>query len=374
MKRDVLGYYEALNADYYTDISVIKANYRELAKHWHPDINQSEEAVEKFQLISEAWDVISDESKREDYNLLSAVYEKQNYPDFDNIVPFADGVADIRAVKLEKVFGMGLKYKLNNKLEVCDYKQAVRINFKVAAQNWLLGWWNWTSFIKNISALQNNWKFPFSKPESLRVFIHNIVAYKKAGKINLAVASAVRALEFADGQLKEKFICNQNIKVTKPQKWNLQNLRLVQLFMPVMLLLLILFPFGTHYMTEGEIWDWFAKKKEINYYQEVNFGNDATGVDDMVVAKVLNFPIDKKDVRYLYHLKSDTDVMHGPNEDFDLLKRLKENTTVRLTGKTPDNMWYRIMIDNGEMGFVRINTLEKGIGTEIPFGSKIFEE
>ncbi|MBR6663983.1 MAG: DnaJ domain-containing protein, partial [Alphaproteobacteria bacterium] len=202
MKRDVLGYYEALNADYYTDISVIKANYRELAKHWHPDINQSEEAVEKFQLISEAWDVISDESKREDYNLLSAVYEKQNYPDFDNIVPFADGVADIRAVKLEKVFGMGLKYKLNNKLEVCDYKQAVRINFKVAAQNWLLGWWNWTSFIKNISALQNNWKFPFSKPESLRVFIHNIVAYKKAGKINLAVASAVRALEFADGQLK----------------------------------------------------------------------------------------------------------------------------------------------------------------------------
>ena len=73
-------------------------------------------------------------------------------------------------------------------------------------------------------------------------------------------------------------------------------------------------------------------------------------------------------------MKSDTDVMHGPNEDFDLLKRLKKNTTVRLTGKTPDNMWYRIMVDNGEMGFVRVNTLEKGIGTEIPFGSKIFEE
>ncbi|MBE6445522.1 MAG: hypothetical protein E7019_05710 [Alphaproteobacteria bacterium] len=377
MKQDVLGYYEALNANYYTDISLIKANYRELAKYWHPDINQSEEAVEKFQLISEAWNVISDESKREDYNLLSAVYEKHDYPDIDSIIPFLDGMTDIRAIKLEKVLGLGIKYKINNKLEICDYKQAIKFNFKTAVQNWLLGWWNWNAFFKNIAALQNNWKFPVSKSESLRIFIHNIVAYKKAGKLSLAVASAVRALEFADDSLKEdlqKFICEQNIKVAKPKKWNLQNLRLVQLFVPIVFFVLLLFPFGSHYVTEGEIWNLFAKKKEINYYQEVDFGNDTKGVDDIVVAKVLNFPIDKKDARYLYHLKKDTDVMHGPSEDFDLLERLNANVTVRLTGKTPDNMWYRIMIDSGEMGFVRINDLERGIGEEIPFGSKIFEE
>ena len=66
--------------------------------------------------------------------------------------------------------------------------------------------------------------------------------------------------------------------------------------------------------------------------------------------------------------------MYGPGDDFDIIKTLPANTTVRLTGKSPDNVWARIMIDNGEMGFVYLDTIERGIGKEIPFGSKIFEK
>jgi curved DNA-binding protein CbpA len=47
----------------------IKANYRRLAMKWHPDRNGgSREAEERFKLISEAYAVLSDESKRRDYD------------------------------------------------------------------------------------------------------------------------------------------------------------------------------------------------------------------------------------------------------------------------------------------------------------------
>ena len=93
-----------------------------------------------------------------------------------------------------------------------------------------------------------------------------------------------------------------------------------------------------------------------------------------MVGKVLNIPVDKKDMSRLYHLKENSEVMYGPGDDFDVLKNIKANTTVRLTGVTPDNVWSRIMIDNGEMGFVRTEKIVSGVGSEIPYGSKIFEK
>ena len=65
--------------------------------------------------------------------------------------------------------------------------------------------------------------------------------------------------------------------------------------------------------------------------------------------------------------------MYGPSSDFDIVKTLAEGTTVRLTGYTPDNIWGRILIDNGESGFVKLSDIEQGKGNDIPFGSAIIE-
>lgn len=46
---DPLGYYRCLNADYNTDEKILKINYREKAKFWHPDHNKAENALEEFQ-------------------------------------------------------------------------------------------------------------------------------------------------------------------------------------------------------------------------------------------------------------------------------------------------------------------------------------
>ena len=118
---------------------------------------------------------------------------------------------------------------------------------------------------------------------------------------------------------------------------------------------------------------YFSDKKEITYYQEVDFHERGTGVDDMVVAKILNIPVDRGDRKQLYHLQTTEKVMYGPSDDFDVLETVAAGTTVRLTGISPDEIWARVMLDSGDMGFVRKERLAPGIGNEIPEFSRIYE-
>lgn len=374
---DALGYYRLLEVSEDADIAVIKSSYRDLAKFWHPDRNTAPEAMEKFQKLSEAWEVLENEDRRRQYDLLSLVYNAANYPDLENIRPYVEGNPDIRALNLHEVRGWLWKYKANTVLNVYGYKPALAARCKNAALNWLLGWWHPQAFIKNIQALSADWRQPISESESLRVLVHNIVAYQLLNRPQLAVACAVNALAYADAsgqELLQNFIRRQNLRVAKPKAWNLLGLKLVQLVVPFLLVLAALLPVGSGYVTESELWNWFGKKQEIDYYQEVNFGARGQSVDDVVVGKILNIPVDKNDVSKLYHLKSQTKVMYAPGDDFDVLKEMPAKTTVRLTGRSPDGIWSRIMIDNGEMGFVRTDGLIQGIGAEIPYGSQIFQK
>lgn len=64
-KRD---YYEILGADKKASIDDIKSAYRQLAMRYHPDRNKSSDAEEKFKEISEAYAVLSDQNKRQQYD------------------------------------------------------------------------------------------------------------------------------------------------------------------------------------------------------------------------------------------------------------------------------------------------------------------
>lgn len=63
-------HYQVLEVDVDADDSQIKASYRRLALRWHPDknIENSEEAKEKFQLIQQAYEVLSDSHERAWYD------------------------------------------------------------------------------------------------------------------------------------------------------------------------------------------------------------------------------------------------------------------------------------------------------------------
>jgi molecular chaperone DnaJ len=64
-KRD---YYEVLGVDKNASKDEIKRAYRKLAMQYHPDRNKSPDAEEKFKEISEAYGVLSDDTKRAQYD------------------------------------------------------------------------------------------------------------------------------------------------------------------------------------------------------------------------------------------------------------------------------------------------------------------
>ena len=374
---DALGYYKVLQADQTIKDDELRRHYRDLAKQWHPDHNTSEEALQNFQKISSAYDILKDDKKRLVYDMLSLVYGVNNYPDIENIKPYEDVHHDvnIRFLSLLKVRGFFFKYNIDETGKICSYGNAAKAAGLNAFANWLLGWWHPRAFIKNIKAIIGNFKYPISSKESFRVLVHNAVAYFLQENNNLAAASAIIALSYSDNQAKrvlENFIAYQNTKVSRPKAWNVLPLKLVQLIMPFILIVALCLSFSSHYITDAELWTWLNSKEEINYYQEVDFAGRGSSVDDVVVGKILNIPVDSSDVSKLYHVKTDDVLMHGPSDDFDVMKKISAQTTVRLTGYSPDNIWARVMIDNGEMGFIRLEKLQKGIGKPVPEFSKVY--
>ena len=65
-------YYETLNVKRDASDAEIKSAYRKLARKYHPDINKTKEAEEKFKDINEAYEVLSDKQKRQRYDSLGS--------------------------------------------------------------------------------------------------------------------------------------------------------------------------------------------------------------------------------------------------------------------------------------------------------------
>ena len=68
-------YYEILGVSRDADNSAIKSAYRKLARKYHPDVNKTKEAEEKFKDINEAYEVLSDKAKRQRYDSLGANWQ-----------------------------------------------------------------------------------------------------------------------------------------------------------------------------------------------------------------------------------------------------------------------------------------------------------
>ena len=116
-KRD---YYEVLGVPRNASKDQIKDAYRKLAMQFHPDRNKAPEAEEKFKEISEAYAVLSDDEKRQQYDTLGHQGFDQRYTsedifrgaDFDSI--FRDlGFGDIFRSFFGGGFGGGYEERVS---------------------------------------------------------------------------------------------------------------------------------------------------------------------------------------------------------------------------------------------------------------------
>ncbi len=79
-------FYEVLGVTKSASEAEIKSAYRKLARKYHPDVDKSAGAAEKFKEVSEAYQVLSDPQKK-------GAYDQYGHSAFDRSNPFAGGGA-----------------------------------------------------------------------------------------------------------------------------------------------------------------------------------------------------------------------------------------------------------------------------------------
>lgn len=72
-------YYKILGVHEDASEEEIKKAYRKLARQWHPDVNKSPDAHERFIEISEAYEILINPQSRKEYDAIRHGYNNENY-------------------------------------------------------------------------------------------------------------------------------------------------------------------------------------------------------------------------------------------------------------------------------------------------------
>ncbi|CAD7286713.1 Chaperone protein DnaJ [Campylobacter majalis] len=95
--------YETLGVSKSASADEIKKAYRRLARKYHPDINKEAGAEEKFKEINAAYEILSDENKRAQYDRYGdSMFGGQNFSDFAR----SQGGVNLDEI-LKNIFGNG---------------------------------------------------------------------------------------------------------------------------------------------------------------------------------------------------------------------------------------------------------------------------
>lgn len=126
-------YYKELEIDRNATTAEVRAAYRRLALVWHPDRNKAKEAEEKFKLIKKAYDVLSDQIRRREYDQerKSNLVEEQNW--------FED--ATVNQSKRLKIFPIELfvvkfQWRISSLLEAHSTFVLLKIFFQRQSIRW----------------------------------------------------------------------------------------------------------------------------------------------------------------------------------------------------------------------------------------------
>lgn len=118
--------YETLGVSKTASSDEIKKAYRALARKYHPDVNKDEGAEEKFKEINAAYEILSDENKRKQYDMHGdSMFGGQDFHHF-----YQGGGADINDI-LSSIFGSfgGKKASFGDAFSGFEHSQNSRASF-----------------------------------------------------------------------------------------------------------------------------------------------------------------------------------------------------------------------------------------------------
>lgn len=121
-------FYKVLGVGHKASQDEVKRAYRKLARQYHPDVNGSPGATDKFREIQEAYEVLSDPEKREKYDRLGVVDPGQI-----RIKVYGPGWFDLTIWGFEeKHLGAALKRVQGNlEMILADLRERESIRYKV---------------------------------------------------------------------------------------------------------------------------------------------------------------------------------------------------------------------------------------------------
>ena len=125
-KRD---YYEVLGISKSATKDEIKKAYRKLSKQYHPDINKAEDAADKFKEVKEAYEVLSDDQKKAQYDQFGHTDPNQGFGGFGG------GGSDFGGFGFEDIFssifgGGGRRRDPNAPRQGADLQYTMTLSFE----------------------------------------------------------------------------------------------------------------------------------------------------------------------------------------------------------------------------------------------------
>ena len=117
------NYYLILEVSPNASIQDIKASFRRLARQYHPDLNPNDAiAAERFKQISQAYDILSDTTKRRRYDRDYPVYRQQKTNSTQTLIPKTAKEYYLRAIQ---------KYQAKEYTQAIeDYTRAIELDSK----------------------------------------------------------------------------------------------------------------------------------------------------------------------------------------------------------------------------------------------------
>lgn len=377
---DALKYYAVLGAAPDSPISVIKKQYYDRAKYWHPDHNQAAEAQDMFQKVSTAYGVLQDSHNRLVYDLLCCIYQAKDFPLIGSLKIYKNQRdKDDKALRVLKQRHIKCGRCTETK-DICNIREASSMVFATSVANWLGGWWGKGGWRKTIGALKNNLQTTSANDaDNLKLLVHNAIAYEQEHNAEMSWIYAMQAIRMAPPQSRLAELLSRFVEISeyRPQKkitipyWNVKLLKSQQLVLPFILSAICAVTAVVLLLRSGIM---MSSDSAIGrYYEERVFADGSRMASDTVVNKILKTDSSPYSKEHLKHFRRECVVYHGPDEQYSIMLTAKKRQTIRVSGYTGDKRWAQIILDNGEMGYTLNECLRKGIGSPVPFGSKVYK-